>query len=835
MFRYHPFFCRNICIDVLYIIAKLTTLVLFLYYDRIICTLTDFYVENGEILVKKFTRKSVYSMFFISYLVVLILPLFISQLFYWTSLSAIKNSTLKLNRISLMQTASSIDQMFLDIRSTGQQLLSMEEVSSLTYAQLPLNTIKRLKIASFQKILRERIAYSQYLESIYVYFDNLEYVASTEGFLSLDSFLNELEKKFNTDRNTFFQWIDSNTNFQVKMLSEPGASPQNASKIMVIMTTASYNGRPDVSIVFTVNTKTIKTILNNYNIGSSEGNPYICVLSESDDLMIHQGLSPEHKELMSPILKLQKEKNITHSIQKGFVIMKAHSDVSGWSLISAISIQQYASQLRNIQMYYIVFIILCVSIGLAISLYFSYKNYNPVKRLTELAGGSPSDLAELDEFSFVEKSLTNLLNNKMEYIKKIDKQKSELKQINLVRMLHGSIYSNQAFDRICADYDINFSTNQFLIIGIIIKDYSNLFFEKATTDDEETTELVYFIVTSITEELVREKYDAYICRDEGNLYCIASLKEPASGDKLKLHTNKVMQICEKCEAIIREKFGIILSYYVSNIYSDKNNDIKSISQGYQEIQWGFAQIESFNLSNPVLNDKCLMESIASIENNRDLSPVKIKRVQLYNAIFSGNIEDAIKIYRELVNEGISLTDKSFSTMRMNSIIILDFCLSHMEPKLMQSISGEISKLINNINNARNMDTLTESMKKVFEYIYQIHEQEYQNESSKNLFTDISNYIQDNIANPNLSVASIADHFNISQAYLLRVFKNETGSGVLDYIHQCRIDIAKDLLKNTSYTVKEIAVEVGYTNALTFMRAFKRLEGITPTNYRDMIN
>ena len=785
--------------------------------------------------MKKFTRKSVYSMFFISYLIVLILPLFISQLFYRSSLSAIKNSTLKLNKISLMQTASSIDQMFLDVRSTGQQLLAREEVGSLTYAQLPLNTVKRLKIASFQKVLKERIAYSQYLDSIYVYFNNLEYVASTEGFLSIDYFLAELEKKFNVDRNSFFQWIDSNNDYQVKMLSEPGANPQQASKIMVIMTTASYNGRPDVSIIFTVNIKTIKSMLNNYNIESSERNTYICVLSESSDLMIDQGFLSENTELMSSVLKLQKEKNTTHSLQNGFAIMKVYSDITGWSLISAVSIQHYASQLRNIQLYYAVFIILCISIGLAICLFFSNKNYNPVKRLTELVGVSQSDLTDLDEFSFVEKSLITLLNNKMEYIKKIDKQKSELKQLNLVRMLHGSVYSNQAFNTICADYDIVFSTNQFLLIGILIKDYSNLFFEEATTDDEETTELVYFIVTSITEELVREEYDAYICRDEGNLYCIASLKEPASGDKLKLHINNIMQICQRSEAIIREKFGIILSYYVSNIYSDINNNIKSIAQGYQEIKWGFAQIESFNLPGPVFNEKYLMESISAAENNRDSAPVKAKRTQLYNAVSSGCIEDAVRIYRELVHEGISLVDKSFSTLRINSIIILDFCLSHVDTKQIQNQSGEISKLINNINNAHNMDALTESMKKAFEYIYKIYEQEYQNESSKNLFSDISNYIQDNISNPNLSVASIADHFNISQAYLLRVFKHETGSGVLDYIHQCRIDIAKDLLKNTSHTVKEIAVEVGYTNALTFMRAFKRLEGITPTNYRDMIS
>lgn len=617
------------------------------------------------------------------------------------------------------------------------------------------------------------------------------------------------------------------------MLTRQDRSSEHVSKIMVIMATMPYGGRPDVSIIFTVNIQTIKNLLSNYHNGSSEENPYVWILSEDNELMIHQDCSSEHAELISSIIHWGKETDEIQSLHKNFAVTKIHSDVTGWSLISAISIKHYASQLRNIQMYYVIFIILCVSIGLAASIFFSYKNYSPIKRLTELVGGNPTELTELNEFSFVEESLITLLNNKMEYMKEIDKQKSELKQLNLVRMLQGSIYSNQAFNTICADYDIIFSTNQFLLIGILIRDYSNVFFEETTTDDEETTELMYFIVTSITEELVREEYDAYICRDEGNLYCIASLKALATDDDMKLHKKKLIQICQRCEAFIRKKFGIILSFYVSEPYADKHSNIKSISRGYKEVQWAFEQIEGFNISNPVVDKKCLMKDIATIENNGDPIPVRAKRNQLYNAVSSGNIDEAIKLCRDLLNEGISLANKSFSIIRINSIILLDFCLSHIEPKLVQTSDRELSRLINDINNARNIEALIKTMRKAFEYIYQIQEQEMQNESSVDLFADISHYIENNITDPDLSVASVAERFEISQSYLLKIFKDRSGSGVLDYIHQCRIDMAKQLLKNTSKTVKDIAEEVGYTNALTFMRAFKRLEGITPTNYRNM--
>lgn len=93
------------------------------------------------------------------------------------------------------------------------------------------------------------------------------------------------------------------------------------------------------------------------------------------------------------------------------------------------------------------------------------------------------------------------------------------------------------------------------------------------------------------------------------------------------------------------------------------------------------------------------------------------------------------------------------------------------------------------------------------------------------------FIDENYQDCMLTVAEIADHFHISQSYLLRIFKKNLGVGVLEYISQRRVEEAKRLLKETKDTVSVIAERVGYANSLALIRAFRKLENLTPTEYR----
>lgn len=85
--------------------------------------------------------------------------------------------------------------------------------------------------------------------------------------------------------------------------------------------------------------------------------------------------------------------------------------------------------------------------------------------------------------------------------------------------------------------------------------------------------------------------------------------------------------------------------------------------------------------------------------------------------------------------------------------------------------------------------------------------------------------------PHITVERIAESMGYNKDYLSRMFKKRFGSGLLAYIHQIRLDEAKKLLSETGLHVKEIAVRVGIEDEKQFSKWFKRMNGVTPTSYR----
>ena len=97
--------------------------------------------------------------------------------------------------------------------------------------------------------------------------------------------------------------------------------------------------------------------------------------------------------------------------------------------------------------------------------------------------------------------------------------------------------------------------------------------------------------------------------------------------------------------------------------------------------------------------------------------------------------------------------------------------------------------------------------------------------------DVVEYIQRDYANPELSVSVICEELNINASYLSRMFKQQKGCGVLEYIHQYRIDQVQQLLVATKLELQNIAEQTGYENAKAMGRVFKKYTGITPSAYR----
>lgn len=97
------------------------------------------------------------------------------------------------------------------------------------------------------------------------------------------------------------------------------------------------------------------------------------------------------------------------------------------------------------------------------------------------------------------------------------------------------------------------------------------------------------------------------------------------------------------------------------------------------------------------------------------------------------------------------------------------------------------------------------------------------------------YIGEHYHEPNIGVAAIAQHLGISEGHLSHTFKKETDYTLLNYLTRYRIHRAMELLRDCRLKVYEVAEQVGYRDIAYFSATFKKLVGMSPSEYQDVSN
>ena len=97
--------------------------------------------------------------------------------------------------------------------------------------------------------------------------------------------------------------------------------------------------------------------------------------------------------------------------------------------------------------------------------------------------------------------------------------------------------------------------------------------------------------------------------------------------------------------------------------------------------------------------------------------------------------------------------------------------------------------------------------------------------------DIRRYI-DMHYTEQISAGDVAQYFHMDQNYISRVFKKKFNKNIKDYITEKKMEKAKWLLENTDLKIYEVSDASGYTDYFYFTRVFRKLTGITPTEWRE---
>lgn len=100
-----------------------------------------------------------------------------------------------------------------------------------------------------------------------------------------------------------------------------------------------------------------------------------------------------------------------------------------------------------------------------------------------------------------------------------------------------------------------------------------------------------------------------------------------------------------------------------------------------------------------------------------------------------------------------------------------------------------------------------------------------------IVSEVIKYIDENYAEDELSLNTVASHVNFSPNHLSTIFSQQTGQTFIKYLTDYRMNKAKELLRCTGKRSSAIALEVGYKDPHYFSYLFKKTQNMTPTQYR----
>lgn len=108
---------------------------------------------------------------------------------------------------------------------------------------------------------------------------------------------------------------------------------------------------------------------------------------------------------------------------------------------------------------------------------------------------------------------------------------------------------------------------------------------------------------------------------------------------------------------------------------------------------------------------------------------------------------------------------------------------------------------------------------------------YSNQKIPPRITEVIEWIRINYR-MSLTIEKIAENFNYNPIYLSSLFKKYTGYPLHNYLIRFRINVSKNLLINKAMIIDDVAQLCGFNDPKNYMKCFKKIEGITPTQYRE---
>jgi len=329
-------------------------------------------------------------------------------------------------------------------------------------------------------------------------------------------------------------------------------------------------------------------------------------------------------------------------------------------------------------------------------------------------------------------------------------------------------------------------------------------------------------VMNITEDVMGDGYKTYVFNlgDRiGLLICGKNISKGILKEK-----------CEKIIGQVNNEIGISLTVGMGNIYGSIERIPASYKEALNAIEYRI--VVGNNLVIPA--ESVYINQKEKAVKNQFLDTLRNCEDDLIMAIKSDN-RDSITIILNEIIEALHESMKSNIQEKDHIIFLVSFLITKIMFVLDINISILFGEEEDPVNSMKNMQTIDELENYIIMRFDRILMEFREKSKSHNgfLVKQTMDYISKNIYT-DISLVKVADHLSTHPNYLSKIFKQKTGESFVEYVIKMKMNEAKHLLRNSNNKVYEIANMLQYKDVGHFARTFKRIFGVLPTEYRQLL-
>lgn len=406
----------------------------------------------------------------------------------------------------------------------------------------------------------------------------------------------------------------------------------------------------------------------------------------------------------------------------------------------------------------------------------------------------------------------NKIENQMKYLESEKRNSSYTLRQNTLRKLvqiHG--FNPQIQARKLKNLGISFDYTKPYRLAYLRVDRFDLLHKENPKDV-----LTYkFAIMNIATEICSRQYtvDSIDLEDDGILMFINTLEEQDS--PFAAHEMLLSDIQNACMEYIRIGLTIVLTPVTQNPLELHDMYILAKETSNQRFFTGRGSI---------------IEAVPLKPSSKYSFPLD-KEKRMMEALAGGKMEEAKALFDEIMQETVNYSYQVAHSAATHLTVTLDNRLTEVERNGSMQLGLGTNLMIPRIEHYETLEEMTAAFHDFFD---RLKSQLVAKRSGKQeeLIRRINDLIETRYDDPNLSLNDVADELKLSSYHISRVYRQQTLSTIVDRINHTRIEKAKELLTSCGLSISSIAERTGYTNTSYFHRIFKKVTGVTPSEYRN---